>query len=133
MIDERRYNCIMKGMGIIHITVSVSNLERKGKPFEAEFLVDTGAIDCMGPKDRLLEAGIKPEGKAVYELANGEPVEYEYGFARIFFMGIDAVARIIFGPSGTEPLLGVVALEDAGITVDPVSRTLKRLPAKPLK
>lgn len=116
-----------------HVTVSVSNLEQKGKPFEAEFLVDTGALDCMGPKDRLLKAGIKPEGKRVYELANGEPVEYEYGFARFSFMGNEAVTRIIFGPAGVEPLLGVVALEDAGILVDPVSNTLKHLPARPLK
>ena len=120
-------------MGIIHVTVSISNLEQKGKPFEAEFLVDTGAIDCMGPKDRLLEAGIKPEGKKVYELANGEPVEFEYGFARVSFMGDETVAQIILGPENTEPILGVVALENMGITVDPVSRTLKRLPASPLK
>ncbi len=116
-----------------HVTVSISNLEQKGKPFEAEFLVDTGAIDCMGPKDRLLEAGIKPEGKKVYELANGEPVEFEYGFARVSFMGDETVAQIILGPADTEPILGVVALENAGIVVDPVSRTLRRLPARPLK
>jgi hypothetical protein len=32
-----------------------------------------------------------------------------------------------------EPLLGVTALESVGITVDPANRTLKRLPAIPLK
>ena len=74
-------------MGITHVTVTVSDLAQQGEPFEAEFLVDTGAVDCMAPKDALLAAGITPEGKAVYELANGEPVEYEYGFARISFMG----------------------------------------------
>jgi len=37
------------------------------------------------------------------------------------------------GPEGAEPLLGATALESAGFTIDPVSQTLKRLPAVPLK
>jgi hypothetical protein len=32
-----------------------------------------------------------------------------------------------------EPLLGVTALASVGITIDPANRTLKRLPAVPLK
>lgn len=108
-------------------------LSGRGEPYEAECLVDTVAVDCMAPADRLRAAGIRPEGKAVYEPANGEPVEYEYGFARISFVGSETVAQVIFGPADVEPILGVVALENAGITVDPVTKTLKRLPAKPLK
>ena len=120
-------------MGVTHVTVSVSNLAKNSPPFEAEFLVDTGAVDCMAPRERLLEAGISPEGRAVYELANGQPVEYEYGFARVSFVGNETVAQIIFGPSDAEPILGVVALENTGVTVDPVTKTLRRLHAKPLK
>jgi len=120
-------------MGITHVTVRVSNLSRQGTPFEDEFLVDTGAIDCMAPKQRLIEAGVEPERKGVYELANGQPVEYDLGFARLEFMGEETVAPIIFGPSDTEPILGAVALESVGVLVDPVTRALRRLPAKPLK
>lgn len=96
-------------------------------------MVDTGSVDCLAPRDRLRAVGIKVEGKAVYELANGEPIEYEYGFARVEFVGIETVAQVIFAPPGVEPILGVAALENAGITVDPVTKTLKRLHAKPLK
>jgi predicted aspartyl protease len=95
-------------------------------------LVDTGAIDCLAPRDALLASGVTPERKAVYELANGD-VEYEYGFARISFLGEETVAQVIFGPEGAEPILGVVALENAGVVVDPVSKTLKRQHARPLK
>jgi hypothetical protein len=35
--------------------------------------------------------------------------------------------------AGSEPLLGVTALESVGIMVDPVNKTLNRLPAIPLK
>ena len=111
----------------------MSSLIPSGKAYEAECLVDTGALDCMAPSAQLRAAGITPEGKAVYELANGEPVEFEYGFARIEFIGSVTVAQVIFGPPDAEPILGVVALENAGIMVDPVTKTLKRLPAKPLK
>ncbi len=120
-------------MGVTHVTVRVSNLARDGTPFEDEFLVDTGAIDCMVPGERLVRAGIRPEQKSVYELANGQSVEYEVGFARIAFNGAETVAPMIFGPADTQAILGVVALESAGFTVDPISQTLKKIPAKPPK
>ena len=63
----------------------------------------------------------------------GTLVEYEFGLAQIEFMGEVTAGRAIFGPSGTEPLLGVTALESVGILVDPARKTLKRLPAIPLK
>jgi predicted aspartyl protease len=56
-----------------------------------------------------------------------------FGLAKIEFMGETTAGRIIFGDPGTEPLLGVTALESVGITVDPANRTLERLPAIPLK
>jgi len=120
-------------MGITHVTTTVWNLAKEGQPYEADFLVDTGAIDCLVPRDALAAAGVKVERKKVYELANGQPVEYEVGFARISFMGEETVAQVIFGPQNAEPILGVVALENTGIIVDPVTNTLKRLPALPLK
>ena len=120
-------------MGLTHVTARVSDLAKQGSVFEAEFLVDTGWIDCLVPREHLLAAGIRPEGKAVYELANGQPVEYEYGFARLSFMGEETVAQIIFGPPDAEPILGVVALDNTGLVVDPVTKDLKRLHAKPLK
>lgn len=120
-------------MGITHVTVSVANLRKDEPPYEADFLVDTGAIDCLAPASALKAAGIEIEGRDVYELANGEVVEYPFGFARITFMGSETVAQIIFGPEDCEPILGTVALENTGISVDPVSRNLRRMAAKPLK
>ncbi len=120
-------------MGITHVTVSVSNLRKDQPPYEADFMVDTGAIDCLAPTSVLKAAGIEIEGRDAYELANGDVVEYPFGFARVSFMGSETVAQIIFGPEDCEPILGTVALENTGIGVDPVSRTLRRMAAKPLK
>ena len=120
-------------MGITHVTTTLRNLSAKGKKYTAEFLVDTGAVDCLAPASELRKIGIRPEGKKVYELADGQPIEFEYGFARVLFMGEETVAQVTFGPDGVEPILGVVALENTGIIVDPKTRSLRRLHATPLK
>ena len=120
-------------MGLTHVTVRIEGLNRSEFPFEDEFLVDTGAIDCLVPASKLIKAGIAIEGNDVYELANGDVIEYPFGFARVSFMGSETVTQVIFGTEDTEPILGVVALENTGIGVDPVSLTLKRMAAKPLK
>jgi len=123
---------ILHDMSVTHVTGTVKPLVKGRKTFEAEFLVDTGAIDCRVPASALKKLGIKAEGRDVYELANGEAVEYTYGHARIAFMGAETVTRMIFGPEDAEPILGV-ALESTGIGIDPVTRTLRRMAAKPLK
>ena len=120
-------------MGLTHVTVKLASLAKAEPSYSAEFLVDTGAIDCLAPASALRSAGIAIEGQGVYELANGEIIEYPYGFARVSFMGSETVTQVIFGPEGCEPILGTVALENTGIGVDPVARTLKRMSAKPLK
>ena len=40
---------------------------------------------------------------------------------------------VIFGAEDTEPILGVTAVESVGISVDPRTQALKRLPAVSLK
>ena len=120
-------------MGLTYATVEVANLSRSQPGFSAEFLVDTGAVDCMAPANQLVAAGIAVEGHAAYELANGTLVKYPFGFARVSFMGAETVTQVIFGPNDTEPILGVVALENTGIGVDPATKRLKQMGAKPLK
>jgi len=120
-------------MGLIHVTVSLRATEKSRKKYEANFLVDSGATDTLAPGSSLKKAGIKPVGKRTYELADGSPVEYSFGVALIEFMGEITAGRVIFGPEGTEPLLGVNALESVGIVIDPRNQQLKRLPAVSLK
>ena len=120
-------------MGLTHVIVRLKNLAGPSGGYEADFLVDTRATDSLAPAAELRKAGIQPVGKTAYELANGRLEEYEFGLAEISFMGEVTAGRVIFGPDIVEPLLGVTALESVGITIDPTTRTLKRLPAIPLK
>jgi len=120
-------------MGLTHVTVALKSFGTPNGTYEADFLVDTGATDSLAPESELKKAGIQPVGRTAYELANGRVEEYSFGLAQISFMGEITAGRVIFGPDDAEPILGVTALESVGITVDPASRTLKRLPAIPLK
>jgi clan AA aspartic protease len=120
-------------MGLTYVTVRLSADVLSRKHFTASFLVDTGATDTFAPAKALRKAGIKPVGKTVYELADGQVREYRFGLAAIQFMGEITSGRVIFGEDDAEPLLGVTALESVGILVDAANKTLERLPAIPLK
>ncbi len=120
-------------MGATHVTVRISNPADRDRFWEGLFLVDTGATDCLVPRQYLEAIGVEPEGKRTYELANGSELSLDITGARIEFMGELVHGTIIYGEPGAEPLLGVTALESVGIEVDPVNQRLKRLPAVRLK
>ena len=120
-------------MGATHVTVTIRNPAEPDRTWEALFLVDTGATDCLVPRPCLEGIGLQPKGQRVYELANGQEITLDITTADIEFMGEIVGGTIIFGESGTEPLLGVTALESVGIEVDPTNQRLKRLPAVRLK
>jgi clan AA aspartic protease len=120
-------------MGIMHVSATVKPVLPGGSSVTTEFLVDTGAIDCLLPASLLRQAGIEPDRADFYELADGELVELPVAAARIEFMGSHVIAKVVFGPEDTEPLLGAMALEYAGFVVDPSSQTLRRLGTRSLK
>ena len=119
-------------MGLTHVVVRLFNSD-SDNTYEEDFLVDTGSWNTMAPASALRKLGIQPDGKDLYELASGELVEYEYGSAKVEFMGEVVPVRIIFGPDGSAPILGVVALETAGYIVDPKNQAIRKLEARPLK
>jgi clan AA aspartic protease len=120
-------------MGLTHVDVALMQLTGENGRYESRFLVDSGATDTMAPASELVRIGITPVGTKIYELADGTRHEYSYGFARVELMGMPAVEHVIFAPEGTEPLLGVTVLEHLGLVLDPVTQSLKRLPAISLK
>ena len=120
-------------MGLIRIPVTLRAPGTTNGSYQAAFLVDTGATDSMAPASELASAGIQQVGRKAYELVDGRIVEYAFGLAQIEFMGEITAGRVIFGPEAVGPILGVTALESAGVSVDPVTHALRRLPAIPLK
>jgi clan AA aspartic protease len=119
-------------MGLTHVAVRLLNSD-SSHTYDADFLVDTGATDSMAPACELKKIGMQPVGKRTYELANGQLVDFEYAHVELRFLNDVVPTRILFGPDDSEPILGVIALESAGFIVDPMSRTLRKLAALPLK
>lgn len=120
-------------MGLTRIEVTLKRPGTSKRTYQAQFLVDTGATDSMAPASKLRSIGIQPIGQRSYELADGTRQTYQFGLVEIRFLNEVTAGRVVFGPDHIEPILGVTALESAGITVDPANQTLRRLPAIPLK
>ena len=120
-------------MGATHVTVAIRNPAEPERVWEGIFLVDTGATDCLVPREHLESIGIVPEGQRIYGLADGSEIRMDIAVARVEFMGEFVGATVIFGDADAEPLLGVTALESVGIEVDPHNQTLTRLPATRLR
>ncbi len=120
-------------MGATQVTVTIRNPAEPDRTWEGLFLVDTGATDCLVPRPHLEAIGLEPKGYRTYELADGSEIRLDTTTADIEFMGEVTAGRIIFGEPGTEPLMGVTALESAGVEVDPTNQRLKKLPSVRLK
>ena len=120
-------------MGATRVTVTIRNPAEPARSWDGLFLVDAGATDSVVPRACVEAIGLEPEGQRVYETADGRQVRLDFARAFIEFMGDLAAGRVVIVDNDAEPLLGVTALESAGIEVDPVSQRLKRLPALRLK
>ena len=120
-------------MGITHVDATIRNPAAPERSWEGSFLVDTGAIDSLVPRPHLEAIGLQPRMQRVYETADGREVTMDVTTGEIEFMGELTAELIIFGDADAEPLLGVTALESAGIEIDPANQRLKKLPSVRLK
>lgn len=109
---------------------------RKGEIPEAEVrrfattaLVDTGATYPALPEDAVKRLALADLGKVEGEVAEGRE---ELSLAGLVIVRVEdriAGCPVIVRPEGTTPLLGVVALEQMGFRVDPVTgKLVKGLP-----
>ena len=89
-------------------------------------LLDTGATHSMLPSDLADRLGVvrSPRGIRV-ELADGSRRTMRVGTVIVRLLGREAGDAALIARRGTEPILGVEALEALGLTVDPRSRKLK--------
>ena len=120
-------------MGATYVTVAIRNPAQPERVWESLFMVDTGATDCLVPRQHLEGIGLAPKGERIYGLADGSSLRVDVTTADVEFMGEIVGATVIMGPDDCEPLLGVTALESVGIDVDPHNQTLHRLPAVRLR
>ena len=96
---------------------------------EVEVLVDTGATFPTLPEDAIGRLGLVRVGEYPAETAGGSATVELFGPALIAVEDRVAICPVVRRPRGTTPLIGVVALEQMGFRVDPVTgRLIKGLP-----
>ena len=112
-------------MGFPNVKVELECLRESRGKHEVELLEDTGALYSMVPAGVLREAGVEPRLQIEFEIADGSRIRRNVGEARFHFNGSSAVSRVIFGNENDAGGLGVVALEELGLEVDPVNKQLR--------
>ena len=88
-------------------------------------LVDTGATFPALPEDVVEKLDLPIHGEVEAETATGRE-KVKLALAIIQIEDRTAASYIIVRPRGTTPLIGVVALEQMGYRVDPVTGKLVR-------
>jgi clan AA aspartic protease len=109
-------------MGTFSVRIAVSVDDAPGEELDA--LVDTGATNTVIPGGLLRRLGVEPHRTSVFELADGRQLELEIGRAWVRVDGQREYTQVVFGPEGSEPVLGAITLEEMNLAVDPVARKL---------
>ena len=86
--------------------------------------MDTGSTFTTVPRELLERLEVPVERSALSELADGRIVPTDVGRTIIRLEGKEFPTPVIFGEQSEPCLLGVIALEDALLAVDPVNGRL---------
>jgi clan AA aspartic protease len=114
-------------MGITTVRVQLSNVKDERRRTEIDMVVDSGAIYSVVPATVLRGIGVEPRRTEQFWLADGRSIRRHVGNACFAIQGSEGISRVIFGRRGDSPLLGMVTLEELGLGLDPLKRTLRPL------
>ena len=120
-------------MGPIYVDATIRNPADRSRSWRRPFLADTGAMNTVVPPECIEAVGLVPWGRRTHVLANGHRVALDVTAAEIEFMDDFVGGTVVVGEAGSEPLLGLTALQSMGVEVDVMNRVLRRLPAVRLK
>ena len=125
----RRTDASTRDSGMGHFRVRVGVGRASGErlvPIDA--LVDTGATYTWIPRGALESLGVSAEEERRFVLADGREVRYPIAWIKIKIGDRVQPTIAVFGEPGSEPILGVVTLEEFLLAADPVSRRLIPVP-----
>lgn len=111
-------------MGEVFASFEISIPGTSAPGVTVEGIVDTGATLSLVPAETLDRLGVRRIERIQLDLADGTLLERDLGHVMIRIGKRSAPASVVFGEAGDATLLGVTALEQLGLTVDPVHRRL---------
>ena len=110
-------------MGTFRVEMGIGNTQ--GQHYEyVEALVDSGSTYNILPASLLRRLGVEVWRSGTFSLADGRSVRRDLGQTRVRINDEEAIAPVVFGDEGVQPLLGAVTLEIFGLGIDPVRMRL---------
>ena len=97
---------------------AINPVDRQRRTPPIEVMVDTGSEVSWLPKKELLEAGIMPECKKRFSMANKQIIERDIGYAILTAEGYTTNDEIVFAEESDMSLLGVRTIEGFSVMVD---------------
>ena len=98
----------------------------------AQLMVDTGSDATWIARKLLEQIEIKAEKRRAFQMANGQQVYRDVGYAIIRVAGRETVDEVVFAEAGDYILLGARALEGLMLRVDPMKKKLIEIEAQPV-
>jgi predicted aspartyl protease len=93
---------------------------------DLELMVDTGSLYTWVSETLLKEIGISPTSLRKFTTIEGRHLERPIGEALIEYNGESAHCVVVFAQPSDVNVMGVTALENLGLEVDPTQERLKR-------
>ena len=114
-------------MGMTSVRVCLANVVDGSRQTDVDMTVDSGAIYSVVPAPILRSIGVEPKRTETFWLADGRSVRRRTGSVSFTIQGCEGISRVIFGRPGDACLLGMVTLEELGLSLDPLKRRLRPL------
>ncbi|MFK0732641.1 MAG: aspartyl protease family protein [Gloeotrichia echinulata GP01] len=132
-----------ENMGKVTTTITITNqidqtlAERGFIPVEQirsitldNVLVDTGATRLCLPKNIILDLGLPLQGEGDVKIATGVQKARIFKMLNLSVEGREGTFNCIELPEGSDPLLGLIPLEDLGLEPDLQNQKLRVLPVE---
>ncbi|BBD64157.1 hypothetical protein NIES4072_21810 [Nostoc commune NIES-4072] len=95
-----------------------------------DVLVDTGATRLCLPKNIILDLGLPLQGEVDVKIATGVQKARIFKMLNLSVEGREGTFNCIELPEGSDPLLGLIPLEDLGLEPDLQNQKLRVLPVE---
>ena len=120
-------------MGTFSVGCLIKNHVDRDKSVKIpRLMVDTGSEGTWIPKNLLEQIQVKPEKRQPFQMANGQLVYRDIGYAVIRVGQRETVDEVVFAEKGDYVLLGARALEGLLLWVDPKNKKLVEIEAGPV-
>lgn len=111
-------------MGMTYRKLSLKESRKAEQKAELDFLIDSGAFHSLVPRRILESLSVEPYRFVEIILADGSKMTRQVGDLYFELEGEGAMAPVIFGEEGEEPLLGATTIEALGLVLNPLRREL---------